>query len=376
MSADPVNAPLQFTSRAEELDLELLRAVIRTRHPEVTLLGFDLLDSRRRGEQMVSTSARAMLRLRFAEGAAGAGAGDIPERVVCKLALGADSVMAAFYENEVNVYSRLRPELLVEAPRSLGALYDPKSAQFVLMLEDLGQRGARFPNVTQDVPLSAIEALLDTLATLHAGHWESARFSTDLAWLETHLEGRVAHLMNELAPPLIQQEIDTQAFKRELVQRLRSTGPELLAAVRHLQRHQAGLPQTLLHGDAHLGNTYLLPQGGAGLLDWQLCVRGYCMHDVSYLIATGLPIALRRENERRLLSHYRERLLALGVETPPSAEQIWTEYRRAMVWGVYIGWLTTPVVNYGWEINVVNHLRLTTAYEDLGTARLVAEVAA
>ena len=54
--------------------------------------------------------------------------GDLPERVVCKLALGADSVMAAFYENEVKVYTRLRPELLVEAPRSLGALYDPQSA--------------------------------------------------------------------------------------------------------------------------------------------------------------------------------------------------------------------------------------------------------
>jgi hypothetical protein len=29
------------------------------------------------------------------------------------------------------------------------------------------------------------------------------------------------------------------------------------------------------------------------------------------------------------------------------------------------------VVNYGWEINVINHLRLTTAYEDLDTAKLV-----
>jgi hypothetical protein len=45
-----------------------------------------------------------------------------------------------------------------------------------------------------------------------------------------------------------------------------------------------------------------------------------------------------------------------------------------MIWGVYIGWLTTPVVNYGWEINVMNHLRLTTAYEDLDTAKLISEI--
>jgi hypothetical protein len=62
------------------------------------------------------------------------------------------------------------------------------------------------------------------------------------------------------------------------------------------------------------------------------------------------------------------------VHQPPSFADAWQEYGRAMIWGVYIGWLTTPVVNYGWEINVVNHLRLTTAYEDLGTARLVAEI--
>jgi hypothetical protein len=368
VNAAPTGAPLRFTSRADELSLELLAAVVHTHYPQATLSGFELLESRHYG-QTVSTSGRATLKLHFADGTAG----DLPDRVVCKLALGADSVLAAFYENEVKVYTELRPEALIEAPRALGALYDPNSAQFVLMLEDLSQRGARFPNVTQDVPLTAVEALIDTLATLHASHWESPRFAGDLAWLQSHVKGRVAHLMNELAPPLIQHEIDTQAFKREFVQRLRSTGPELLAAIQRLQRHQSRLPETLLHGDAHLGNTYLLPQGKAGLLDWQLCVRGYCMHDVSYLIATSLPIALRREHERSLLCRYRERLIAWGVDAP-SAGEIWDEYRRAMVWGVYIGWLTTPVANYGWEINVVNHLRLTTAYEDLGTARLVAEI--
>ena len=372
MSAAPTPVPLKFTSRAEELGLELLGAAIHTRHPAVTITGFDLLETRQYGQQMVSTSGRAALKLHYAPGAAG----DLPDRVVCKLALGAESVMAAFYENEVQVYARLRPELAIEAPRSLGALYDPTSGQFVLILEDLSQRGARFPNVLEDVALSAIETLIDALATLHASHWESPRFSNELSWLQSHVQGRVAHVMNELAPPLIQHEIDSQVFKREMVQRLRTTGPQLLAGVKCVQRHQARLAQTLLHGDAHLGNTYLLPQGGAGLLDWQLCVRGYCMHDVSYLIATGLTIAARREHERALLQRYRERLLESGVRNAPGMDEIWKEYRRAMVWGVYIGWLTTPVVNYGWEINVVNHLRLTTAYEDLETSRLVAELTA
>jgi hypothetical protein len=368
--AEATPTPIKFTSRADELTLELLNAVIHSRHPAVSIDAFEILERREYGEQMVSTSGRAILKLRYAPGAPT----DLPERVVCKLAIGAQSVMAAFYENEVQIYARVRPDLLIEAPQSLGAAYDPESAQFVLMLEDLSERGAHFPNVTQSVALASVETLVDTLAQLHASHWESPRFATDLAWLQTHLDGRVAHVMNELAPPLIQHEIDTQVFKREMVQRLRTTGPELLAGVKALQRHQSRLPQTLLHGDTHLGNTYLLPEGSAGLLDWQLSVRGYCMHDVSYLIVTSLPIALRRVHERGLLARYRERLMSLGVTSPPDAADIWNEYRRALVWGVYVGWLTTPVVNYGWEINVVNHLRLTTAYEDLDTAALVKEV--
>lgn len=178
-------------------------------------------------------------------------------------------------------------------------------------------------------------------------------------------------LMNRVAPSYIAHEVENENFKREMVQRLRSTPDRLLAGVQALQRHQSTLPQTLLHGDTHFGNTYRLPNGVAGLLDWQLMVRGYAMHDVSYIIATGLSIEDRRGSERDLLAYYLDRLSQEGVANAPSMDTVWNEYRHMMVWAVYIGWLTTPVVNYGWEINVMNHLRLTTAYEDLETAKLV-----
>ena len=181
-------------------------------------------------------------------------------------------------------------------------------------------------------------------------------------------------MMNEGVPVVIQEEIDTTQFKREMVQRLRMTGPKLRDGLHAVQKYQQTLPQTLLHGDTHIGNTYLLPDGRGGLLDWQLMVRGPAMHDVNYLITTALPIGDRREHERELLKYYLEQLKANGVKEPPSFEATWNEYRRTLIWGVYIGWLTTPVVNYGWEICIMNHLRLTTAFEDLETAKLVEEV--
>ena len=102
---------------------------------------------------------------------------------------------------------------------------------------------------------------------------------------------RVAHLLNDAAAPYIQHEIDTQSFKTELVGKIGWTGSELQAGTKALHRHQMSLDQCLVHGDTHLGNTYFLPDGQCGLLDWQLMGRGHPMHDVSYIIATALSIA-------------------------------------------------------------------------------------
>ena len=355
---------------ADDLTTELLTALVQQQYPDVVVEEFAVTRVSAYGEAMVSTAARVALELRYG----GAAAPGLPAAVVVKIARDDSELMAPFYANEVNFYNRLRPELAIEAPRALGGAFDPQSKHFALLLEDLTRRGARFTNVTQRIDITEVRSLLDTLAVLHARFWESPRFETDLSWVQTHVQGELAQLQNEAATPLIQHEIDHEQFKREMVERLRTTGCELRAGMIAMQRHQASLPQTLLHGDTHLGNCYLLADGSAGLLDWQLMVRGYCMHDVSYLVSTALSVAVRREHEQALLRHYLERLAELGVANPPSFDDAWLEFRRSLVWGVYYGWLTTPVVNYGWQINVMNHFRLTTAFEDHQTGRLVREL--
>lgn len=39
-------------------------------------------------------------------------------------------------------------------------------------------------------------------------------------------------------------------------------------------------PPTVLHGDAHVGNTYRLPEGRLGFYDWQFVRTGAWSHDV------------------------------------------------------------------------------------------------
>ena len=360
----------------EGITVDYLNALMANNGQTIRVASVRLVDARTYGQEMVSTAGRAILEVEYATGA---NADALPRRIVVKLARGVDDIMGPFYGNEVAFYARLRGELDIEAPATLGAHYDPVSHRLGLVLEDLTVRGAVFPNVLTPVSLQQLRALLATLARLHARFWNSPRFATDLIWMETHISGGVANLMNNLAPAYIQHEIDTQPFKTEFVGKLGTTGAELLAGVQAVQRHQSSLSQTVLHGDTHLGNTYLLPGSGphgpvGGLLDWQLTVRGHHMHDINYLITTALPIAERRAHEHDLLAFYLDRLAAEGVSDLPPFDDTFREYRRALIWGVYIGWLTTPVVNYGWEINVVNHLRLVTAFEDHGTAALVDEV--
>jgi len=338
------------------------------RDPRVTSVKIE--ESHTYGEQMVSTAARVLFEVTYAPGT---GSG-LPTRLMLKIARTDDDIMAPFYANEVAFYGRLRDGLSIEAPLSLGGDYDAGSRHFALLLENLTERGAHFPNVLEDVPVERVRALLGSLAKLHASHWNSPEFSGSLAWLSNALEGDVPTLLNDASAPYIQHEIDTQKFKTELVGMIGWTGDELRAGTKAMHRHQMGLDQCLVHGDTHLGNTYFLPDGSCGLLDWQLMGRGHPMHDVSYIISTALTIAERREHEQDLLRHYLDLLASAGAAAVPSFDSVWDEYRRSMVWNVYVGWLTTPVVNYGWEINVMNHIRLVTAFNDLETARLVRDV--
>jgi hypothetical protein len=340
---------------------------------ELTVVG-----SKTYGELFVSTAGRLILQVRYSADSPT----DLPQQLVLKITRAVEEktsqpfFLEPFYRNEVNFYQRIRPELDLETARCFGAGFDEDSGFFAILLEDLTLRGAEFLNVTKPVALDTVRSLLATQAKLHGRFWESPRFEAgrDLSWVENAVDGRVAHLNMVVATPIIENEIATVQHKRELLQRLRTTGPQMRAGTLALSRHQARLPRTLTEGDMHVGNTYRLPDGSGGLIDWQLMARDNHMHDVNYLITTILSIEERRNHEKELLRFYLDRLGEEGGFTPPTLESTWPEYCRSLQWGFYIGWLTTPVLSYGWEINVVNTLRLATAYEDHGVGRLIAAI--
>jgi hypothetical protein len=363
--------------RPEELTTEFLSDLIKEAYPGTTVQDAKILRTYKFGEPNVSTSARVSLELEYG----GRTNNGLPSRVLAKMSMGEDIAgdvwcghLYRHYQNEVDFYNRLRPELDIETPTTVGGRFDPKTKHYVLLLEDITTRGAHFGSMADDTSVEYVQSVLDTLARLHARYWESSRLANDLSWIPTHVDGSLEEVMRRDIAQAVRDELALHKYKREWLQKLKATERQMFIGMCAVKDHLSTLPQTVLHGDGHLGNTYRLPGGIAGLFDWQCFSRGCGIHDVAYLITTSLSIDLRRRNERDLLAFYRDRLGSYGVASPPDLETLWLEHRRMSLWEFYLAWLCAPVVNYGWDLTMLALLRTSTAMEDHETMKVVAEL--
>ena len=183
----------------------------------------------------------------------------------------------------------------------------------------------------------------------------------------------MADVFQQIGLELIEDQVARHPFKQELIAPLGRTLPEMWELLWRVQRRHCEAPTTLLHGDTHLGNTYVLPGGRGGLLDWQLMMRGSWAHDVIYLLVTALEPDVRRAHQHELLAEYLDRLAAAGVPDVPSVNDAFDQCRAAALWGLVIGWLICPPENYGQPITEANIARAVAAVQDLKTFAAIEE---
>jgi hypothetical protein len=368
----PPAAPVVFPSDLEELTPTILTAALSERHPDVVVDHVEVVAAKRCGDGVASTADRAVLDLTYAPGT-----GDTPpQRLILKTMLATPHAPEAMYENEVRFYRELRNDLEIETPVAFASSFDPATGRFGLLLEDLGQRGARFPSALDPVELGPVRSILADLATLHARFWDSPRFRGDLTWVGTPMSGGMFEVFDLIGLELIEDQVGRHPFKQALIAPLGRSVAEMWELLWMVQRRHCGGATTLLHGDPHLGNTYLLPDGRGGLLDWQLMMRGSWAHDVTYLIVTALPTEVRRQHQRGLLTEYLDRLTEAGVPDVPALDAAFEQLRCAALWGLVIGWLICPPENYGPEITAANIARTVAAVQDLETFAAIEAMAA
>jgi hypothetical protein len=269
------------------------------------------------------------------------------------------------FANEVNFYRDVAPLLTTNRPDVYGGVIDPVTHNGVLVLEDLGRRGARFGHAAAPLTPDQAREVLAMQAGFHARFWDGAgleRFdwlSAGGSILESNMIEQFLGLWGAAEP------LPRFAHVRE-AQKERARIGEALTVMLVADAVASGC---FVHGDSHIANLFFEADGRPGYLDWQHVMRGSWAFDAANLMITGLSVADRRAHERDLLSGYLEALAAAGV-APPSLEEAWDAYAAHAMWSFM--WALCPVAMHSEEVCTLNAERACTAIEDLDTLHRLA----
>ncbi|MDT5074156.1 MAG: hypothetical protein QOH82_3476 [Mycobacterium sp.] len=294
---------------------------------------------------------------------------DLPEAVDVSLSEGGGGTV--LLDDETRFYRDLRADLDVETMTTYFAEHLDGPSQFLILAEDITLRGAQVPDAVAGLTVEQVDELLRTLSQVHAPFWDSPRLRDDgdLSWLQHPVTGGFAKFLHTNGFSIIRMFLELP-YKMALLDATGEDADTMEAAFWKLQDLVAHDPITVLHGDPHPRNTYSLPDGRMGVLDWQLVRRGSWSHDVGYALIGALAPDVRRAHERELLDAYRGRLSEAGVEALPDREQMWTSYRQSPAWG-FCMWAITPDQMYSVEVVETVLGRFAEAYSDLGTGALL-----
>ena len=261
--------------------------------------------------------------------------------------------------------------LPLEHPLVYAAVIDEVDEDFMLVMEDLTARGADPRDATRPLTVEQAANGVRGLGRMHGQYWGARVERPELDWLEPFVpwEGMGAA---PLPAALDRLGDDAPASVHAL------SIEELIENVwkPYIRTLTVG-PPTLLHGDAHVGNTYLLPDGEVGFLDWQVVRRGNFSLDLGYFLQGALTTEDRRTHERALLEVYRD-ALELPADELPSADEVWLHYRASVAHGLTL-WLCTASAGELWQrpdIALALAQRYSAAYEDLQTAQALSELRA
>ncbi|MEA2737054.1 MAG: hypothetical protein QOH05_361 [Acetobacteraceae bacterium] len=197
---------------------------------------------------------------------------------------------------------------------------------------------------------------------LHANWWDDARLGISVGtWLDAdageHLRQRLEIGCRALADRLGD---NLPSERRALLERLARTMPDLL------RRYHTHRNVTIVHGDSHVWNCFLLRDGGndARLFDWDAWRPQVPAVDLAYMMAMHWYPDRRRRLERPLLDHYHKVLLAHGV-SGYDRRTLDDDYRWAVLMHA-----ATPVWQAAGQIPPVvwwhNLERILMAVDDLG----------
>lgn len=314
----------------ETITPEWLTAVLCRDVPEAEVLSFDTANGSH------GTSTRVAIRVEYNEAGEQAG---LPTALFAKtttafsqrILLGGGKMI----DGETRFFRDFRPRVEMEAPIGYWGAADSASWRSIALMEDIAEtRGAEFVEPNAPIARDQMEDLVRNLARLHGTFWEHPSIKV----LKTTNEALEAYLA----------AIDMKKRCAVGLRRAEEVVPESLhghsdrlwaGVARAVDLATNGLPQTLLHGDPHIGQTYVTAEGQMGFVDWQVVMRGGWAHDFAYTVNSGCEPEDRRAWDRELLTAYLDELKHVAGRAP-SFDEAWLAYRQQSMFA-YAAWAFT-----------------------------------
>lgn len=351
--------PLPVT--VEEITPGWLTAALRTRAPGITIRGCQVIDT--------TFTTCSKIRLRLDRDAAAIAAG-IPERVIVKGGFEAHGrELHNMHLREVRGYRDVYPEVPLPHPACYFADYDPDRRQGIVIMEDLVVRGVEFCHATRPQTHEQVARRLSVLAAFHARTWASPELQPGGRWGDlVDFFDVMRGFFDRYTSPAHWQRLVTLPRGAAVSTRFQDRHWMIDSWNRVTQFGQR-LPQCILHGDIHLGNLYIEPDGTPGFLD-TLVSRGPGMLEVSYHVSAAVDTADRPRWEGALVRHYLDELTRHGAPAPAFDEAM-HQYAIFLVYGHFI-WITTESHYQAETVNTANAARVSAAMLDHDTGGLIA----
>lgn len=256
---------------------------------------------------------------------------------------------------EVNFYRDVAEATGVRTLRSVYADEDPQTRHNVVITEDVIASGGVFLDALSPYTPDQTAESLTQYAKLHGATWGKSRWAK-AAWLDwPNAANRgfrgVDDIRVNFDGPIgagVPAEVNDPQRLIDAFEAVMAPGDSGVRAV--------------LHGDAHVGNVFLDSEAQPSLLDWQCVRRGHWAIDIGYHIASALETSDREKNERDLLRHYLDQLRANGVDAP-GWDEAWNEYRKGIVFGLYM-WAVTLLVDPEITTTLLQRLGAAAAMHD------------
>ena len=237
--------------------------------------------------------------------------------------------LSVLYTTEAAFYRDIAPKLDIVLPACWLAIENRKEG--IIALEDLGARGVTFMSASDVWAPDAAAQMLLSLAKLHGATWGWK--AGTLPWITLGSGAQRGGLTAMMAVDRFDALTERPEVKPFMPKELTEQADAMAALNLLWKQDDASDVLTLCHGDAHLGQTYVEPDGRRGLLDWQSPAVMPWAKDIAYFIGGALSIADRRATERDLLEYYLRELEQAGGPALDRAAA-WHEYRRQMISGM------------------------------------------